>query len=1271
MKKQLIENINSVAEKNQVAEKVKEKERIENQKETFNKAWEQGFRKFIPCRDKSPDVKSINQFLKQQFGKSLKELGINLYDIWELVKKEGKEKEWKEFLEQCITKCRSLALYGGYQEGRNSFLYYIDIDDKENDGKKKDEKLQLILEKFPELGNSLLVETGSGYHIWFLSDVELANLNRKGIELRGEGLYVLFPFSKHPSGKIYEIKSGSVENLVKLDSNSAKELQEFLGCGDKEKRVKKEVKTEVRLISRKIEGERKEAERKQEGKKEVPESVLAKVVNLLKKKNPVLYKILTCGYEGEKRYQGGDGLNRSLLEDDFAIVVREIVKENGLYFEYDWSDIFSAVHFYLTGGKYKIIRGNDVIEIETKIQERGERYLNYIRTSVEGRGWLSRLDFQRQKIREENRKEIEDWFKNGGVKILQKPVGSGKSTTALQLNAELKKKGEKQEVFVYLYKEKENLEEKEKIADKLGLRLREFRGRDETNCKAFSDQNRKNLLEQGLPAMDYCLYYCSFRSECAKSGYLIDLKILEELGKLKHSEYDGFTATYDFFIEHQDKFHRIGNNLIVDDFEARVRDQKVSFQEISRSHSLVIQYEKELVGEGFQQNEIDRVKDVLLKLEQNRKLDVSDFGFSQIWKAEGQKKKKTGLVSILREIFERIYEKEREKGKNQIPCFNIGKLIEAIRDGRYYLEKDGYGFYELKKFRYDFNVLFLGTTLNRELIKKTLTKKQLKKLKVLPIKDYGLANLKIKRYDVKVATSYWGYERKRDEFWKNVYPIVKQELTGRLVIFTYQKIEKELAEMIRNDFRDKKVWTSDDLEQYLKVAKEIPDGVEVVITHYWGSETKGVNLFERFDKAIFVCLPIRNITEFQRFKKALGLNETTISDDCFNELWQSIGRLRAFLKLSVEVVIIANLRSKIAKAVMKKLERFEIKEEEEEGKEKGEKIYELNNRASKILQEMGGIQLYDLIDYTEIPIGKASIGAISYLNWVGLGENFTLSENGEVWFRKPKKGKYEFERAFLKDFARCRELKMYQFEGWRFNFQRRGGGRSKKKGEIVEASISKIRFSAYVQDVELYKIKMWKRKRILIYKAYDGEKGWISYEGDNWTKQKLSEMKEIVSKFNELNQREEIIRFQGRYHSILSQIFEDVEKQARNTNLKFDSSFLYFLDFKIAEGKKINPEQVMKEYLEIKKEAEKEEEKIRAEIQKELSKMKTEDIMNFVIAEIRNDLRGEKEEGKKIDDKRKVLITINLILCSIYSKVVSKAKKFEAQNKPTTSFDTS
>jgi hypothetical protein len=1253
--KNFIENINSLAEKNQVAEKVKEKERIEKQKETFHKAWEQGFRKFIPCRDKSPDVKSINQFLKQQFGKSLKELGINLYDICELVKKEGKEKEWKAFLEQCITEGKNLALYGGYQEGLNSFLYYIDIDDKENQGKRKDEKLFVILEKFPQLKNSLKVETGSGYHIWFLSDVELANLNRKGIELRGEGLYVLFPFSRHPSGKIYEIKSGSVENLVKLDSNSAKELQEFLGCGDKEKRVKKEVKTEVRLISRKIEGERKEAERKQEGKKEVPESVLAEVVNLLKKRQPVLYKILTCGYEGEERYQGGkDGLNRSLLEDDFASAVRETVNENGFYFEYNFSDIFYAVHFYLTGGKYKIIRGNDVIEIETKIQERGERYLNYIRTSVEGRGWVSSLDFQRQKIRELNEREIEDWIKNGGVKILQTPVGSGKSTTALRLIAELEKKGEIQKVFVYLCKEKENLEEKERIADKLGLRWREFRGRDETNCKAFQDGSRLELLEQGYPPMDYCFKKCSFRSECAKSGYLIDLKISKELGKLKNSEYKVIFATYDYFIEHQDDFHPKKIMLIVDDVEASVSQQKVSFQEIRRSYEMVIQYEKELVEAGFQQNEIDKVKDVLLKLEQNRNLDEADFS----------------EVGSLKEIFEEIYEQ-----KKKIPCFKIAGLLKAIKEGKAHPEPDGYSFNELKKFRYNFDALHLGTTLNVELIEKTLTKKQLKKLKVVPIKDYGLANLKIKRYDVKVATSYWGYERKRDEFWREVYPKVKQEIEQgqRSVIFTYQKIEKELAERIRNDFRDKKVWTSDDLKQYLKVAKEIPDDVEVVITHYWGSETKGVNLFESFDKAIFVCLPIRNITEFQRFRKALGLNETTISDDCFNELWQSIGRLRAFLKLSVEVVIIANLRSKIAKAVMKKLERFEIKEEE--GKEKGEKIYELNNRA-KILQEMGGIQLYDLIDYTEIPIGKASIGAISYLNWVGLGENFTLSENGEVWFRKPKKGKYEFERAFLKDFARCRELKMYQFEGWRFNFQRRGGGRSKKKGEIVEASIRKIRFSAYVQDVELYKIEMWKRKRILIYKAYDGEKRWISYEGDNWTKQKLSEMKEIVSKFNELNHREEIARFQGRYHSILSQIFEDVEKQARNTNLKFDSSFLYFLDFKIAEGKKINPEQVMKEYLEIKKEAEKkeaekEEEKIRAEIQKELSKMKTEDIMNFVIAEIRNDLRGEKEEGKKIDDKRKVLITINLILCSIYLKVVSKTKQFGAQNKPTTSFDTS
>jgi hypothetical protein len=68
MKNQFIENINHSEKKKQVSEKVKEKERIENLKETFHKAWDFGFRKFIPCRDKSPDVKSINQFLKQQFG---------------------------------------------------------------------------------------------------------------------------------------------------------------------------------------------------------------------------------------------------------------------------------------------------------------------------------------------------------------------------------------------------------------------------------------------------------------------------------------------------------------------------------------------------------------------------------------------------------------------------------------------------------------------------------------------------------------------------------------------------------------------------------------------------------------------------------------------------------------------------------------------------------------------------------------------------------------------------------------------------------------------------------------------------------------------------------------------------------------------------------------------------------------------------------------------------------------------------------------------------
>jgi hypothetical protein len=1245
-------NINHSENENQVAEKVGEKERIEKLKETFHKAWDFGFRKFIPCEGKKPDVKVVNQFLRGQFGKNLKELGINLYEIAELVKKEGKEKEWKSFLERCIIEGKNLASYGGYQEGLNTFLYRIDIDDKENQGKKRDEKLQLILDKFPELKNSPRVETGSGYHIWFLSDVELPNFNRKGIELRGEGLYVLFPYSRHPSGKVYEIKSGSVDNLVKLDSNSAIELREFLGCGDKKQRVKKEVKTEVRLISRKIEGERKEGERK-EGKKEVPESVLAEVVNLFKKKHPVLYKILTCGYEGEKRYQGGkDGLNRSLLEDDFANAVREIVKENGLYFEYDWLDIFYAVHFYLTGGKYKIIRGNDVIEIEAKIQERDERYLNHIKTSVEGCGWVSRLDFQRQKIRGLNEREIEDWIKNGGVKILQTPVGSGKSTTALRLIAELKKKGEKQGTFVYVCKDKTNLEEKEKIADKLGLKWREFRGRDETNCKAFQDGSRLKLLEQGLPALDYCLYYCAFGGECRKLGYLGDFEVLKQLGKAKYSEYDLIFTTYDFAIERQDKLYRITDKLIVDDVDVVVKDEKVSFQEIRRSYEMLNQYEKELIGAGFQQ--IDKVKEVLLKL--GKKLDVADFS-----------------VVGLKDIFEWIYEQ-----KNEIPCFKIAGLLKAIKEGRAYLEPDGYGFYELKKFRKNFDVLFLGATLNDELIKKALKKEQLKKLKIT--KDYGLTNLKVSYHDVKVATSYGGYERKRDEFWREVYPKVKQEIEQALlqgkrkVIFTYQKMEKELADKIRNDFKIE-VWTSDDLEQYLKVAKEIPDNVKVVITHHWGSETKGVNLFESFDKANFLCLPIRNITGFQKFKKALGLSETTISDDCFNELWQSIGRLRAFNKPSVEVSIIANWQSKIAKAVRKKLERFELKEED--GEEKiDEKINELFNKASKTLQEMGGIQLWDLIGNKETLLGKARQEAISYLKLVvkDLGEHFIFSDKGEIWFLKPKKGKYEFERAFLNDLKRCRGLKLYQFEGWRFNFQRRGGGRIKKKGKIVEMNIRKISFLAYVQDVELYRKKLWEKKRILIYKAYEMEKKVdteISYEGDNLTKQKLNEMKEIVSTFNHISKEIEIARFQGRFHYLLSQIFDDVEKQARNQNLKINRVFLEFLDMKIAKGEKINPEQIMKEYFEKEKEAKELMKEIRVGMQEELSKQRPEDYLNFVIAEIKNELREEKE-GKKIDEKKKVIITINLILLSIYAKVLySKAKQFEAQNKSTINFDTS
>ncbi len=89
--------------------------------------------------------------------------------------------------------------------GKTSGIYVVDVDVSEGvDGYKS-------LNKFPSLSDTVMQFTPSGgFHAFFHADDPPVNKNsfRPGIDVRGDGYYVLLPPSIHPNGKPYVWSSG-------------------------------------------------------------------------------------------------------------------------------------------------------------------------------------------------------------------------------------------------------------------------------------------------------------------------------------------------------------------------------------------------------------------------------------------------------------------------------------------------------------------------------------------------------------------------------------------------------------------------------------------------------------------------------------------------------------------------------------------------------------------------------------------------------------------------------------------------------------------------------------------------------------------------------------------------------------------------------------------------------------------------------------------------------------------------------------------------------
>jgi hypothetical protein len=1100
MKNQVIENINHSEKKSQVSEKVGEKERIEKLNEAFQRAWGSGFRKFIPCEGKRPDTKSINQFLKKQFGKGLKELRVNLYDIWELVKKEGKEKEWKEFLEQCITKGRNLALYGGYQEGRNSFLYYIDIDDKENDGKKKDEKLQLILEKFPELENSLKVETGSGYHIWFLSDVELANLNRKGIELRGEGLYVLFPYSKHPSGKIYEIKSGSVENLVKLDRNSAKKLLEFLG-GIKEQRVKKEVvKTEKAITIKK-------SEAKSEAEANFSFAIISDeeyewLKEKLKERHYHLWKILELGYEGETAFVGQKGFDRSRFEQALARALFEIYYDEGKYFEYSDDEMKSNVAGFLSRISHYKVFGREQI---TKVQERGEKYLS---ATVE-----KAFDYLQNKLplSVHLRKEIENfafscigkWFEavlsdnqNYQAWHLNLVPGAGKTTSLINHIVQLKRDGkiggETKQRVILVYATKELAEEVKRKLENEGINVLFLKGRDKDNCLKFGDEFRRILAEMGGNHAFYCKFVCELRDKC---GYMIQQEKLRAIkgifqGQSEYidfglSEIDVIITTYDYFCEWYELLLSISKIVIFDDVVPQHKALEVAKSEIIRTYRLIKQNEERLKNLNFQ---VDKVLNVLDNLKDGKVIEFDKE-----------------VIEDLRRILDELLQfSKREQDKDKIPNFHIPSLLKFIKENGVVKSEDGKSFvyYKFKQFDRLFHSLWLGWTYRTDLIRLALAKSVNFRVFEKGADAVFRNAIEIEMLNVPEATFR---NLKRKEAVRKVISIVEQKIDE------VQKQSKKILVVVPSE-----------IENEAKEALGERDNISII--HYWGSETKGVNKFEDYDVVILVALPIPNVYQKiaqNKFLKKLAEEKGVeliedIATDVKEHIWQIINRLRPFRKdyKKVKVYVIGKLQGKnnqIGFSVKSFLSYFKQKDEG------NQKQFEMLNVGYKVYKEMGGvipkILASESKDTGAKVIGNCSSEAKTFL--FDLKNRFPYfpflsSDDGIICKEYARNIKAYYK--VCKDLQKLEQLESKRMKVLELRIQRKG-----KRNNEVEMDIVKTEISwGVVGDLEKFRKKLYEKAGILIYAVLDDD-GTEQKIWDDWAFEKIAELQRIKNMFNKLN----------------------------------------------------------------------------------------------------------------------------------------------------------
>ena len=250
----------------------------------------------------------------------------------------------------------------------------------------------------------------------------------------------------------------------------------------------------------------------------------------------------------------------------------------------------------------------------------------------------------------------------------------------------------------------------------------------------------------------------------------------------------------------------------------------------------------------------------------------------------------TALAPKIREEIERILKIHRKSKlfKEGVNFYALRWIEEVVGQGQAYLvaRKDPERPLELRQVinpvpdKWRGRLVVLDATAHPPVVERALKRPGMQVLDVrVPVE---VKTAWLKRSVSKTSISQEKGRKTAIKAIKEALKIVKAE---RVLVFCHQAIKAQVEEAVAQD------------------------GREIVVTHHFGSESRGTNLFAGFGAAVLLGLPVPSPGAFYDVALALGLStekwETWLDLLARAEAWQEIHRIRPILEPGKEVVVIA------------------------------------------------------------------------------------------------------------------------------------------------------------------------------------------------------------------------------------------------------------------------------------------------------------------------------------------------------------------------------